>query len=193
MKRAFGVFAVIAIVMWAGFHFTRKKNDPSVEEVAEKLGRAARQRMEHKGQPQQRGLQINETSTDATTTASSTSTDAASLLAGMQSQALPEDNAKARVMAMLSAMQSGSKLKAAAIWAHGLQPNAMDDIQSSMERFDAFLREKAVTEKFSSFEVVNTIRRVNGPESYTAVDVTLDGVLYHLGVPDSASPISWSF
>src|SRR5258706_5725126 len=100
MKRAAAVFAVIVLVIWAGFHFTRKKNDPTVEEMAEKLGRAARQKMEHRGQQGQQGLKINEPSTDATTTASATTTDAASLLASLQAQATPEENAKARVMAM---------------------------------------------------------------------------------------------
>src|SRR5256885_6591839 len=132
MKRTAAVFAVIVLVVWAGFHFTRKKGDPSVEDMAEKLGRAARQRIAQKGQQSgQQGLQINETSTDATTTASATTTDAAAMLASLQSQASPEEIAKARVISMLTAWQSGSKLKAAAIWAHGIQPNAFDDIRAS--------------------------------------------------------------
>ena len=197
MKRMAGVVAVVVLLVWAVMHFTKKPGDPSMEQMAEKFGRSARERMAKKNQPPApTGLQIAESSTEVTTTqvtTQATTSDPASMMASLQSQATPEEIAKARVLAMLTAWKSGAKLKAAAIWAHGLDPNAMSDLHASTDGFDRFLQEKGLGAQISSFEVGSTFRRVNGQEQYTAVDVALDGVMYHMGVPDSASAISWSF
>lgn len=193
MKRIAGVLAVVILFVWSVMHFTKKPGDPSMEQMAEKFGRSARDRMAKKHQqPAPTGLQIAETSTEATTTQAG-ATDAASMMANLQSQATPEEKAKARVTAMLTAWQNGAKLKAAAIWAHGLDPNAMDDLHAASDGFESFLREKGLGDRIGSFEIVSSIRRVNGQEQYTTLDVALDGVTYHMGVPDSASAISWSF
>ncbi len=192
MKRMAAVSAVVILVVWAGIHFSRKPGDPSMEQMAEKFGRSARARMGQKNQAPPQGLQINETSTDATP-ATSSSTDPATMMANLQSQATPEDNARARVTAMFTAMQSGAKLKAAAIWAHGLQGNSLDDLAVSSQGFEAFLHEKAVGDKITTFAVERVMRRANGPEQYTALDVTIDSVMYHVAVPDTATPISWTF
>jgi hypothetical protein len=193
MKRMAAVSAVVVVFVWAVMHFSRKPSDPTVEQMAEKFGRAARTRMSQKNQaaPPQ-GLQINETSTEAPAQTTS-SGDPASMMANLQSQATPEENAKARVTALLTAMQSGAKLKAAAIWAHGLQPDALDDLAASSQGFTAFLHEKGLSDKLTTFEVERVMRRANGQEQYTAVDVTLDGVMYHVAVPDSATSLSWTF
>jgi hypothetical protein len=192
MKRMAAVSAVVVVFVWAVMHFSRKPSDPTVEQMAEKFGRAARTRMAQKNQTAPQGLQINETSTDAPAQTTSTG-DAASMMASLQSQATPEENAKARVMAMATAMQSGAKLKAAAIWAHGLQPDALDNLAAASQGFEAFLHEKGVSDKITTFEVERVMRRANGQEQYTAVDVTLDGVMYHVAVPDAATPLSWTF
>ena len=189
MKRIAGVFAVVVLVVWAKVHFSSKPGDPSMEQMAEKFGRTARERLAHKNDPAPKGLQINETSTEA---APPTTSDAAATLAALQSQASPEDRARARVTAMLMAWKSDAKLKAGVIWAHGFQADA-DDFRVSAEGFDHFRQEKNLGDKIAAFEVTGTIRRVNGQEQYTVVDVTLDGVMYHMGVPDTGSPIFWTF
>src|SRR4051812_42009748 len=103
MKRIAGVLAVIVLFVWAVMHFTKKAGDPTMEQMAEKFGRSARQKMAKKNQqPAPTGLQIAETSTEVTTT-QATPGDAASMMANLQSQATPEENAKARVIAMLTA------------------------------------------------------------------------------------------
>ena len=188
MKRVAGVIAVVVLVVWAKVHFSSKPGDPSMEQMAEKFGRTARERLAHKNDPAPKGLQINETSTQA---APPTTSDAAPTSATSESS--PEDAAKARVLAMLTAWKGDSKGVAVAIWAHNLQSPATYDFKAAAEAFDRFRQEKSLGDKIAAFEVTGTIRRVNGQDQYTAVDVTLDGVMYHMGVPDAANPIFWTF
>ena len=188
MKRVAGVFAVVVLVVWAKIHFSAKPGDPSMEQMAEKFGRTTREKLAHKNDPPPNGLQINETSTAAPPQKIS---DAATTSATSESS--PEDKAKARVLAMLTAWKGDSKGTAVAIWAHYLQSPATYDFKAAMEAFDRFRQEKGLGDKLGVFEVTSTFRRMNGQEQYTAVDVTLDGVMYHMGVPDAGTPIFWTF
>src|SRR4051794_23209991 len=56
MKRMAAVSAVVVVFVWAVMHFSRKPNDPTVEQMAEKFGRAARTRMAQKNQAAPQGL-----------------------------------------------------------------------------------------------------------------------------------------
>lgn len=185
MKRVAGIFAVVVLVVWAKVHFSAKPGDPSMEQMAEKFGRTARERLAHKNDPPPKGLQIQESSTAAPVPTTSDT-------APPQSEASPEDKAKARVAAMLNAWKNHSKLVAGAIWAQGLQ-DAVGNLAASTEGFERFRQEKSLGDTIGTFEVVNTYRRMNGQEQYTAVDVTLDGVMFHMGVPDTSTPIFWTF
>jgi hypothetical protein len=186
MKRVAGVVAVVVLLVWTVVHFSAKPGDPSVEQMAEKLGRTARERLAHKNDTGPKGLQIQETSTAAPPP---TASDAAATL----KNASPEDKAKARVSAMLTSWKNNSRLIAAGIWAHGLQWDSASDIAASTEGFNRFRQEKGLGDSIGTFEVTNTFRRMNGEEQYTAVDVTLDGVMFHMGVPDTGNAIFWTF
>jgi hypothetical protein len=186
MKRVAGVLAVVVVLVWTVVHFSSKPGDPSVEQMAEKFGRTARERLAHKNDPAPKGLQIQETSTAAPPPGASEAT-------ATQADATPEDKAKARIAAMLTAWKNKSMLITAGIWAHGQQWDAASDIAASTDGFSRFRQEKGLGDSIGAFEILNTFRRMNGDEQYTAVDVSLDSVTFHMGVPDNGNPIFWTF
>jgi hypothetical protein len=190
LKKVAGVFGVVILFIWAVGHFSRNSGEPTMEEAAEKLGRLARQRLEQKNQPPVKGLQITETAASASGAEHTGS-------AAPAAPTSPQDLAKVRLNALLMAWQGQAKgnvkLTTAVVWARGLELASLEGLTTVVEEFDRFRGERGLPEKIGSYEIHDVMRRANGAESFTAIDVTIDGVMYHFGVPDGPTPISWTF
>lgn len=184
MRRVAAVIAVVVLLIWAKVHFSAKPQDPTMEQMAEKLGRETRERMARQNQPAT-GLQIKETSTEAP----------APTVVATPEQESPDEKAKARVDAMFSALQAKNEAKAALIWSAAAPNNKYPDYPQNnpgiVEKFKKFLSEHPVPENFQAYEIrTATYMDVN---QYTTVDVDVNGTGYHLGVPDKGGPIFWTF
>jgi hypothetical protein len=179
--------------MVLGLLACRRHEGPTDAEIAaENAGRAAKAKLE--GRSDVKGLRIQETSTAVApplTAATSTETPAPPSV---------EEAAKARVSAMLSAWKQSKTptdehaIAAATIWGRGV----MDTIDlaaynASVEGFAKFRKDKSLEGLLPDYSVESTLRRVNGQEKYTVVDVAIGGALYHMGVPDDFAPIFWTF
>jgi hypothetical protein len=185
MKRIAGTFVVVMLVIWAVAHFSKKPGDPTMEQMAEKLGRETRERMARQNKPAPTGLQINETSTQ----------DPGPRTVATPEQESQDEKAKARVYAMLSALQAKNENKAALIWSAAAPNNKYPDYPrndpSLMERFKKFVSEHPFPENIQTFEIRNA--NYMDVNQYTTVDADVNGTGYHMGVPDKGGPIFWAF
>jgi hypothetical protein len=194
MKRVAIVVVVLGALLWAKKRFVDppKVEEPSKAEViAEKIGRIAKAKRE--GKPINPGdLKLDGTSTPLAPPDTSTVTPdtlQAAVNAALSSLS-PEQRAKQRVQQLMTAWQQGPKPVAAVMWQVG--PTAMNEANFDIPSFDAFCQEKELKE-LQSFEVGSAYHRNDGSASYTVVDVMINGAMYHMGVPEKAQPIFWTF
>lgn len=203
MKKVAIAVVAIGVLLWAKKHFFSTPRQPSkMEMMAEKVGLAARSKM--KGQPPASGLTITETASSAPSPNEQQLTD---MTAAMQSSvgtvganaATREEGAKMRVDALMEAWKKSGETApdqrqtlatAACLWSRGTRMVlTVDDLRESMNGFDAFVQEKQLGGALTSYEVGSAYHR----DTYSVVDVNINGALYHLGVPDDNGPISWTF
>jgi hypothetical protein len=208
MKKIALIVIAVGAILFAKKRFIDPPHvaEPSKAEViAERVGRIQRAKMEGR-LPDPKDLKIVETAT-AGLPAATGSVDAnalAGILSQLQKQqASPQDAARARVETFMAAWKAGGTSlndeaqAAACLWSRGMRfiPDR-DEIQDAATGFDKFRWEKNLYTDIKQYEVMPSSgykRNDAAHGDFTVVDVTINYAIYHLGVPDKANPIFWTF
>jgi hypothetical protein len=208
-KLIFGIAIVLGALFWAKSRYLDppKEHVPTESEImAEKVGRIARAKRE--GKPIDPGdlkvisqaIPLDGTTTNPQATATISQEQLQQIIAAaaaVTSTSAPEVGAKARVQRMMEYWKSGdpSAFSMAAVqWQSGLaialDPKSFD--QASSE-FASFIGEKSLPKEINAYEVQSAYHRSEGSRSYTVIDVSINGSVYHMGVPEKAAPIFWTY
>lgn len=112
----------------------------------------------------------------------------------------PEAKAKKRVEAFMAAWKLGGTSEndaaqaAACLWSRGRRflPE-QGEIQDAAMGFDKWRQAKSLYTDVLSYTVGEVVSRGNHPGrgDYSVIEVTINGDVYRIGVPDRSNPIFW--
>lgn len=188
MKKILVVVFAVGALIWAKKRFVDAPAPPpapsKAEVTAEKVGAIAKAHLAGgKAATDERGL--------------------AAMVASLirkEDSASPEAKAKKRMEAVMAAWKEGgtslsdAAQAAACLWSRGVRfiPDK-DEIQDAANGFDKWRRDKSLYTDVKSYAVSDVVSRESNPGrgDYSVVEVTINGSVYRIGIPDRPNPLFW--